>query len=386
MVREKSLANKKRDQAKKTAPFPPSALGQVNTPDDPGSPTNHKLEQRILNIFQEAHKDKLNNDEQSTILQTVKQHLYNRDFAAAFGDQKHLWSYLGRWSPSRALAYLRIFRTSSAHIDWTFVKRRDEVSAPSSDVTVASEALVSDETGLSTDLPAVCPTIETNTRTCNVLCLGGGAGAELVAAAAWASNINDNAASISVHCVDIAAWHDVLEYLSSAITNAPVLSEYASAEAKAENKALLPPTALKLDFTQLDLLSANEEQTQNLVAQKDLITIMFTLNELYTTSLPKTQAFLMNLTSFIRKGALLLVVDSPGSYSTVTLNGAEKKYPMQWLLDYTLLGKTNPANEKAPQWTKIISEESVWYRLPKDLQYPIELENMRYQIHLYRRI
>jgi len=59
---------------------------------------------------------------------------------------------------------------------------------------------------------------------------------------------------------------------------------------------------------------------------------------------------------------------------------------MQWLLDYTLLGKTNPANEKAPQWTKIISEESVWYRLPKDLQYPIELENMRYQIHLYRRI
>ncbi|KAG9551002.1 hypothetical protein KCU79_g13535, partial [Aureobasidium melanogenum] len=86
-------------------------------------------------------------------------------------------------------------------------------------------------------------------------------------------------------------------------------------------------------------------------------------------------------------GSLLLVVDSPGSYSTVTLNGATQKYPMQWLLDHTLLSPKKNAEKGTPvQWKKLVSDESRWFRLPdEDLKYPIDLENMRYQIHLYQR-
>jgi 25S rRNA (uracil2843-N3)-methyltransferase len=91
------------------------------------------------------------------------------------------------------------------------------------------------------------------------------------------------------------------------------------------------------------------------------------------------------------KGAILLVVDSPGSYSTINLNGAEKKYPMQWLLDHTLLEQaSSDAKESAhadgAKWEKVHEEESRWFRLDASLAYPIDLENMRMQVHLYRRL
>ena len=35
-------------------------------------------------------------------------------------------------------------------------------------------------------------------------------------------------------------------------------------------------------------------------------------------------------------------------------------------------------------WEKLESADSVWFRLAEGLRYPIQLENMRYQMHLYR--
>ena len=89
---------------------------------------------------------------------------------------------------------------------------------------------------------------------------------------------------------------------------------------------------------------------------------------------------------------------------------------MHWLLDRILLetgsrieGKsrtegTKPAAagsmaEAAPAsqaeamapWAKVEALDSVWFRLPSgnkdggDLTYPIPLEDMRYQLHVYRR-
>ncbi|KZF23604.1 hypothetical protein L228DRAFT_238150 [Xylona heveae TC161] len=157
-----------------------------------------------------------------------------------------------------------------------------------------------------------------------------------------------------------------------------------------------------------------------------LVTLMFTLNELYSASIPKATELLMTLTHNLRPGTLFLVVDSPGSYSTLSLakktksknagastiseegEGAEggketKAYPMKYLLDLTLLrGASGDEPNKGTHWEKLVSDDSRWFRLPTDsnsgssssssaggsagLRYPIQLENMRYQIHLYRRI
>ncbi len=178
-----------------------------------------------------------------------------------------------------------------------------------------------------------------------------------------------------------------------------------------------------------------------------LVTLLFTLNELYTAAgVGPTTAFLRRLSAAACPGTLLLVVDSPGSYSEAAVGrgggagGEKRRYPMQWLLDHTLLRQDPPglgrgrgreengarrrekgtvqeegkeeeeeeqkdpppvrsnngdddgdhddteAGEGAPvmAWEKLESADSVWFRLADGLRYPIQLENMRYQMHLYR--
>jgi 25S rRNA (uracil2843-N3)-methyltransferase len=112
--------------------------------------------------------------------------------------------------------------------------------------------------------------------------------------------------------------------------------------------------------------------------------MMFTLNELFTSGgIGKTTRLLLDLTSSVPIGSLLLVVDSPGSYSETTLGKEAKRYPMQWLLDRIMLGtQKDPVGGR--KWKKLESEDSVWCRLSEKLEYPIRLENMRYQLHLYK--
>ncbi|GAB7352315.1 hypothetical protein MBLNU459_g2765t1 [Dothideomycetes sp. NU459] len=229
-----------------------------------------------------------------------------------------------------------------------------------------------------------------------IACIGGGAGAEIVGLAGWFKlmlnrqdgNSNAEMPSPSPHHlnilnVDVAKWDKVVQELDRRITLPPVLSPYASAAAKAANSALLSSESFKVSFRQQDVLEMDAPDIGGMLGNMDLVTIMYTLNELYTASVPKAQRLLLEITACVRPGTHLLVVDSPGSYSTVVINGAEKKYPMQWLLDHTLLDEDRQT--RLTNWEKLVSDESRWFRIPKGLKYPIELENMRYQIHLYRR-
>jgi 25S rRNA (uracil2843-N3)-methyltransferase len=310
------------------------------------------LQQLLLNIFKNSFHERFEVDIKP-LLQEVKGHLYNRDFATAFGKQEHLEAYAARWSASRALGYADLF--------WGL---REEVWG---------DAAEGDEEGA-------------KEKKRGVVCLGGGAGAEVVALAGVLKMLGredgHKGAGLSVRSVDMADWSAIIERLAQGVVEAPPLSKYASAAIQAANGPLINPAAFAVSFHQHDILHEESDTLSNLIREADLVTLMFTLNELYSTSLSLTQKFLLNLTNLLPVGALLLVVDSPGSYSTITLNGAEKKYPMQWLLDHTLL---NQSKEEA-KWEKIHEDESRWFRLGLTLQYPIELENMRMQVHLYRRV
>jgi 25S rRNA (uracil2843-N3)-methyltransferase len=343
-----------------------------------------------LNIFRDSFSERFNPD-LPDVLQQIKGHLYNRNFLQAFGRDEYLEVYAARWSPSRALGYLQIFH----------------------DVT--GVILKNEELGCTTQ------------REIRIACLGGGAGAEIVSLAGTLhlhlqtrknpssvvgfkdtepndqSNQEPQQPSLRfvVTFVDIANWDQIAQKLYTSLTNPPPLSAYASASAKAANKPLVPQTALEAVFKQHDVLNLSLESISGVLENQDLVTILFTLNELCTTSLAKTQAFLLRLTKSVTPGVLLLVVDSAGSYSTVSLNGKEKKYPMHWLLDHTLLrhaksstkdatadadGEAEARKEEVPMWEKLREEESTWFRVPAGLKYPLELENMRFQLHLYRRL
>ncbi|KAI7239379.1 hypothetical protein KC330_g1998 [Hortaea werneckii] len=311
-----------------------------------------ELQQRCLNVFRDA----LEPDEQdSKTVQEVKGHLYNRDFGTAFGNLEYLKVYASRWSPSRALGYLQIFNDVQKHFD-----------------VAAAEG----------ESPSTKPR--------EIVCLGGGAGAELVALAGWLSQSPSEAEQqqkLGIKLLDIASWEIVVGCLQRRIVIPPELSKYASAAAKEANKAMLSEECIKVESQQQDLLEWPEAKLKTTVGGADLVTLMFTLNELYSANMAATQHLLERLTDSMQLGSHLLVVDSPGSYSTVSINGAEKKYPMQWLLDYTLLGSgQKKGKDDGAKWAKVESDESRWFRLSPDLRYPIDLENMRFQMHLYRRV
>ncbi|SMY19851.1 unnamed protein product [Zymoseptoria tritici ST99CH_1A5] len=354
MVRKSKLPSGPKAKPVKPSKTTKGAVVKETPVTPPAPPTvSTELQQKSLNIFRDALDP--SSEDSNTTLQEVKGHLFNRDFAAAFGKEEYLRVYAGRWSPSRALGYTQIL-----------LDVQDLIASGKSDVDDDDESPF------------------------RVLCIGGGAGAELVALATWASLEDTPFPRLQAKFLDIAAWGPVVTALHDAVTNAPPLSQYASAAAKEANEPLLLPDAFKVTFQQQDALEITDNKhCQQFFGSNDLITMMFTLNELYSTSLAKTQQMLTRITASCRPGTILLVVDSPGSYSTVSMNGAEKKYPMQWLLDFTLIGppkKDLGGAEGSVKWEKLLEDESRWYRLPPGLKYPIELENMRYQIHIYRRL
>ncbi|TKW56576.1 25S rRNA (uridine(2843)-N(3))-methyltransferase [Colletotrichum tanaceti] len=233
-------------------------------------------------------------------------------------------------------------------------------------------------------------------KSIRMLSVGGGA-AEIAAFAAYLSEQPSRSLGGTVALLDSAPWDDAVAKLHAALTTPPPLSQYANAAARAANVAIVEPGRLTSSFTQQDVLAMTRDQLSRCLRGGDgdghgnggepvLVTLLFTLNELYTTAgIGKTTAFLLDLTATVPLGSLLLVVDSPGSYSETAVGKESKKYPMQWLMDHALV--TKPEKEgivEGCRWEKLESHDSVWFRLADSLKYPIPLENMRYQMHLYR--
>ncbi|KAF3895089.1 25S rRNA (Uridine(2843)-N(3))-methyltransferase [Trichophyton interdigitale] len=406
---------KPRPQARK-APKAKSTDTQHKTQSTPVSlieSAPNSLQQLILNIFADrlavrpgaAEQD--NGSDTGTTLreqvQAIKSHLFNRNFDSAFADADPgmLRAYALRWSAGRALAYTGIFE---------YVLRL---------------ALNGDQGGRPAG-PSSSPAIDIeDLRNRQVVCIGGGAGAEVVALAAaarWATGLDNPTASnlnLSVTALDIADWQPVIDELSQGCISESV---HNSNKKSGVSLPLLKAGDLAISFQKQDVLELSEEELALLLSPstKDvtsaderkgkgtedpttvLITLMFTLNELFSTSMPATVAFLLQLTDVTKPGTVLLVVDSPGSYSTLSLGskGAgpqgessgraseEKKparqYPMRFLLDHTLLTTASGS------WECILSEESQWFRRDRTgLEYNvgegIGLEDMRYQVHAYRR-
>lgn len=363
-----------------------------------------ELLQRLLNVFNSALYCHTEHD-LSTLIQQVKQCLFKRDFANAFGRVEFLEAYAVRWSPSRALAYTHILCGIPILATCLLSKRLDSLDD--------TEQQFSTE---SSDLFRVAK--EHKADVSRVVCIGAGGGAEIVALGGFLEHLQEDLSiqqrvsgicqslhqklprvHLDITAIDIAEWDSVIERLHYGITKAPTPSQYASAETKAASCPLVDPSAYAVRFVQQDVLNMDVTDLTATFAEVPLVTLMFTLNELYSTSMTATTKFLLSLTMLLKPGALLLVVDSPGSYSTVKLGSSSeshdecdlKKYPMQWLLDHTLLesatiGSSKNASAGNDQWEKLVSRESEWFRLPKELVYPIDLEDIRYQVHLYRRL
>jgi 25S rRNA (uracil2843-N3)-methyltransferase len=329
-------------------------------------------QQRLLDIFSHAFQEVLSSPTFTSTLQEVKQALFDRDFERAFGKEEYLEVYAARWSPTRALCYASVLAGIRA-----------ELASIASRAAASASLLVTREEGAaiqneSTETSAYAGTLK-------VLAIGGGA-AEIVALGSFLSQARSEPAprQLETTLLDSGPWSDVVAMLERGLTTPQPLSKYASAAARAANHALVSVEAMRTQFVQGDVLTMDTAQISDLSAAASgrpcLVTLLFTLNELFTAGgLGPTTTFLLNLTAVLPPGSLLLVVDSPGSYSETSVGSHAKKYPMQWLLEKVLLEETDNRT-----WMKLQSRDSVWFRLAAELRYPIALEDMRYQMHLYK--
>ena len=446
------------------------------------------LQQLLLNVFRSAlfftnlRDDHLRDGEDNEktpeqqplaiapLIQTLKTHLYNRDFISAFADAEEslLRAYALRWSAGRALGYVGVL--DGIWRNWVASRNDGKSPGSSGKEEVRKKAKR------------------------HVVCIGGGAGAEIVAlAGVWrmlrdeaapterptsargdttgASSLGEEVSRLSLRddvdgedegarlqentlllagsnavqglpelfitAVDIADWSPVVDRLSKAIKSPSVPSS------KTCRAPLLSPSntdsgpgdcGFDVSFRHLDILNLPDEKLRFLLCpvpsdisdgqenrastspartSTDLVTLMFTLNELFSTSIPKTTSFLLRMTDLLEPGAVLLVVDSPGSYSTVALGKSAgggdapsepssgdvdsaaaaassqqqkpRSYPMRFLLDHTLL------TVAAGCWECVLLDESRWFRreasrLSYDVGEGIGLEDMRFQVHVYRRL
>jgi 25S rRNA (uracil2843-N3)-methyltransferase len=328
------------------------------------APEEMQEQQLMLDVFRNTFKPVLTSpDEMNKTLQEIKTALFNREFDKAFGNEEHLDAYAARWSPTRALCYERVLHRATVELNLETIYPNYDPDRSQTEAPIEPRSL-------------------------RVVSIGGGA-AELAAVAAFLRGELQQTTTAELVLVDSGPWRSVVDKLYVGLTTPPPVSPYANAAAKAAAAAAGPfisAERLSLRFEQHDVLALSSDQLAAIVGDKPvLLTLCFTLNELFTAGgLAKTTIFLSTLTAVLPLDSLLLVVDSAGSYSEVGLGSSAKKYPMHWLMDKVLGGGGGSDDRDGRWWHKVDEQESVWFRLKPGLDYPIQLENMRHQVHVHR--
>lgn len=282
---------------------------------------------KALDLFKVTFGDILESPDLQQHIQTVKGCLYNREYLAAFDNDDKRFAYASRWSPARALAYTSLFAS----------------------------------------FPAIRELFEDPENQVNALCIGGGAGSEVAALGSVYCRLKEynstSESGINIDVIDIADWTSVVGGISKYIKQNWIYQE----------------SKFNTNFIHGDILSVSQKQAQ--FANQDLITLLFTTNELFNAQRPQTVKFLHTLNSTCKQGTYLLIAESAGSFSNITIG--KKQFPVQFLVDMILVGK--PGDDSGA-WEIVEQSESCWYRIEeKYVEYPMKLENMRFFYRLYRK-
>ncbi|QLL31804.1 hypothetical protein HG536_0B06720 [Torulaspora globosa] len=299
--------------------------------------------QEIIDLFKVAFGNELYGtdalDELQSQIQKVKTDLYNRDYISAFNSEEKRVSYCCRWSPSRATAYASLF----AHFK------------------------------------EIVQVVQCHECDQKILCVGGGAGGELVALASLFTPSREFSnkystsrpssspkKSLNIHVVDISDWSVVVDKLQRTIQERWLYAGEAQ--------------HFRVQFSHNDILQMSEDRLA--LSELNLITLLFTTNELFAENKQQSIRLLQKFNQFCSPGCYLLITESAGSYSHITVG--TKKFPIQFLIDTILLGKKG--QDSAGPWQLVHQNDSIWYRCDPKIDYPMKLENSRIFYRLYKKI
>ncbi|KAJ9100579.1 hypothetical protein QFC21_003623 [Naganishia friedmannii] len=365
----------------------------------------------ILDVISASLAQALDDPNLAVKIQQIKALLYEKRFLEVFETESWLDIYAARWVPSRALAFREIFDSIG------LLERSEEVAE-----FTKGKGKENAESTAGTAVAGTAQSAESPRSAQKVICIGGGAGSELVALCAVVTqqlgSTNDQQHEESLH--------------SESETEETKKAEPETTPATESSSSVIPPLDIHLldigpygelinsfqdtclsvlpglssdatnaIFHQIDILApACTPLFENLLTrsttQPPIITLLFTMTELFIQSRPRTIAFLRMLSRFAPRGTLFLVVDSANEEaSAVTVGKEGRSWSLGMVMDGILCtpppaattGSEEPAPKAKALWRKMESEDSKWYRLREGLQdhYPIKMENTRYWLRLYRR-
>lgn len=316
-------------------------------------PSHNKITlppQEIIDLFKVTFNNELyvtDFDHLLEQIQKVKTDLYNREYIEAFNEDWKRVAYCCRWTPSRAISYASLFSHFPEVVD-----------------------IITKKNGNNNN----------NNNGSKILCVGGGAGAELTAITSILTpfmHLNkkglageDSDAFLEVTLIDIADWDHVIKRIMDQVKERWLYNNlWRKYKVNFLNHDILKP------MTDKDTVSITP------LNQLNLITMLFTTNELFKEDRAGSIRFLQRLNQQCQSGCYLLIVESAGSYSHITVGS--KKFPIQFLIDTVLIGARGRESDGC--WELISQNDSIWYRCDDNLDYPIRLENMRFFYRLYRK-
>ncbi|KAJ9122362.1 hypothetical protein QFC22_001784 [Naganishia vaughanmartiniae] len=364
----------------------------------------------ILDVLNSSLAQALADPNLAIKIQQIKALLYEKRFLEVFETESWLDIYAARWVPSRALAFREIFDSIG------LLERSEEVAE-----FTKGKGKENAESMPETAVAGTSFSAEPLRSAQKVICIGGGAGSELVALCAVVSqqlgskteqqedSLHPDSESedvdkeepettsatatttsvippLDIHFLDIGPYGELINsFQETCLSILPGISN----------------NATNAIFHQIDILAPEcttlfENLLTRSSAQPPIITLLFTMTELFIQSRPRTIAFLRMLSRFAPRGTLFLVVDSANEEaSAVTVGKEGRSWSLGMVMDGILCtpppaattGSEEPAPKAKALWRKMESEDSKWYRLREGLQdhYPIKMENTRYWLRLYRR-
>ncbi|KAF9931778.1 hypothetical protein FBU30_009582 [Linnemannia zychae] len=365
---------------------------KVVTANDVKKVFGYSPDQFILNVVKESCQEAFALPSFNTTLQTIKSHFFDRNYDAVFQNPEHLPVYSARYASSRALCYYHLFL----------------------------------------EHPVLMKTLEGGPST--ILCIGSGAGSELVGISAAMVHANPAPKVKKPKKEKVAVKEDVkvkeadkegadenatierdtngtgedatlgMEKLAinsettvelapaeatktkSTKTKKPKISKHRVTivmqdyvdwspilepmESVVRTRMALGPERLHCETEIGNVLDLSEGLLER-VAKADLITFMFVLNELFQDK-KRTMLLVAKIVAAMPSGAHMLVVDSAGSFSNLKVG--ERTYMVYMLLDHL------------KSLEIVHQDDATWYRCPPNLAYPLKLENMRHFVRIYKKI
>ncbi|KAF9364522.1 hypothetical protein BGX34_001293 [Mortierella sp. NVP85] len=351
-------------------------------------------EQHILNVVKESCQGALSLPSFTDTLQTIKSHFFERNYDAVFQNPDHLPVYSARYAPSRALCYYKMFL----------------------------------------EHPILMKVLEGGPST--ILCIGSGAGSELLGIAAAMVHANPTPKTKKV--ASYKKEESAREKQAGEKSNEPPPAEDTAQSIATTTEATLGLENLSLSKC-TDSTSGGSGSTEGITpkvakpkkskSNKHQVTLVMQdyvdwspildpmeavvrarmqlgperlrceteignvldLSEGLLERVAKadliTFLFVLNelfqdkkrtmllvarIVAAMPSGAHMLVVDSAGSFSNLKVG--ERTYMVYMMLDHL------------KDLEIVHQDDATWYRCPPGVTYPLKLENMRHFIRIYRKL